>query len=276
MASTGRRVPAGSLPRVLYMGINRGAELRPFAEHTVEAYALNYLTGGTARCRVDGVDFVLRPHVAHLTRRPERISCSALDGVRLWRWVVFAWPGSGEPEAGLPGAPSLGVADRTRYEAAFDALFEEYAAGADGWELRASAQLALLIAIIRDAGAKARMRPAEDGPGAERARVAADFIDRHAQRRLLLRDVAEAAGVNPSYLTRVFRRHLGMPPMRYLVRARAREARRRLIDQPALTIRAVSARAGFADFGHFARVFRAHYGVTPRGFRIRQLARSPR
>jgi AraC-like DNA-binding protein len=276
MASTDRRVPAGSLPRVLKMGINRDAAIMPFAEHTVDAFALNYVTGGTARCRLDGADFVLRPHVAHLTRRPERVSCSAVDGVRLWRWVVFSWPGHGDPAVDLPGAPALGVADRTRYEAEFDALFEDFAAGEDGWELRASARLVRLIAIVHDAGGRLRRRTGDDGPGAGRARVAAAFIDRHAQRRLLLRDVAAAAGVNASYLTRVFRRYLGMPPMRYLVRARAREARRLLIEQPALPIRVVCARAGFADFGHFARVFRAHYQSTPREFRIRRLARSVR
>src|SRR4051812_30385114 len=104
MAARERRVETGSLPRVLHMGINRDAAVMPFAEHTIEAFALNYLTGGTARCRLDGADFALRPHVAHLSRRPERFSCSAVDGVRArWRWVAFAWPGSGDRPAALPG-----------------------------------------------------------------------------------------------------------------------------------------------------------------------------
>src|SRR3954471_18041371 len=172
MAAADRRVGTGTLPRVLHMGINREPAIMPFAEHTIEAYALNYLTGGAARCRLDGEDVVLRPHVAHLTRRPERFSCSAVDGVRpRWRWVAFAWPGAGDRPATLPGAPALGIADRTRFEAAFDEMFEEFAAGEDGWELRTSAQLVRLISIVHDAGAKARLRGGDDGPGAERARV---------------------------------------------------------------------------------------------------------
>jgi AraC family transcriptional regulator len=84
-----------------------------------------------------------------------------------------------------------------------------------------------------------------------------------------MREVAAAAGLTEDYFTRLFRRELGMPPMQHLIRRRLTEARRLIAQDPGLSVSEAAKRSGFEDPGHFARLFRRHFGVAPREFRSR-------
>jgi AraC-like DNA-binding protein len=98
---------------------------------------------------------------------------------------------------------------------------------------------------------------------------ALELIDRDFARPLALRQLAQAAGLTEDYFTRLFRRELGLPPMQHLIRTRLAAARRLLAADPALAVAEAASRSGFEDAGHFARLFRRHYGVAPREFRSR-------
>jgi AraC-like DNA-binding protein len=265
-------LPTESLPRVARMGINRRPDQMAFPRHVVDSYVLNFLTGADSRCTIDGREFVLGADMVHLARRGDVMSGAGTGGTAgIWRWVAFTWPGT-RNGVGLPRLARLVGRDRPAYEEIFDELFEEFKVGSDGWELRTSALLIRLVEIVRGAAA----RPARVGPGAQRARLAAAYIDRHARRRMRLREVADAVDLSVAYLTRIFRAQLGTTPMQYLMRARLREARRLLIEQPRLPVREVAARAGFADVGHFARAFRRGYRVSPSELRLDAMAIPPR
>lgn len=99
--------------------------------------------------------------------------------------------------------------------------------------------------------------------------IHASFLPRAASRGLgglRLRDVAAAAGVHPSHLTRAFRRYFGESLGEY--------ARRLRIDWAATelwrtddAISDIALEAGFSDQSHFTRAFRRAYGRTPAGYR---------
>jgi AraC-like DNA-binding protein len=261
-------LPIDSLPRVARMGVNRRREQMPFRRHLVDVFVFNHLTGANARLTIGGREFTLGADMVHLARKGDVMSGlgTDVDG-GLWRWVGFTWPGArGSLE--LPRLTRLAGADRSAYEATFDELFQEYATDTDGRELRSAALVIRLADIVRGAAARVGERV---GPGAQRAQLAAAFIERHARRRMLLREVAEAVGLNVSYLTRIFSEQYGTTPMRYLMRVRLREARRLLIEERDLPVREVCGRAGFADVGHFARAFRRRYQVSPSELRLRLL-----
>jgi AraC-like DNA-binding protein len=266
-------LPTDSLPRVARMGINRRPEQMPFRRHVVDVFALNFLTGADARCTIDGREFMLGADMVHFARKGDVMSgLGTADGrAGVWRWVGFTWPGA-QAACELPRLTRLVGRDRAAYEEVFDALFEEYKSGLDGWDLRTSSLLIRLIDILRGAAARA----ARVGPGAERARLAAAYIERHALRRMRLREVGDAVDLSVAYLTRIFRAHYGTTPMQHLMRARLREARRLLIEEPRLPVKEVAARAGFADVGHFARAFRRGYRVSPTELRLNVMAVAPR
>jgi AraC family transcriptional regulator len=81
-----------------------------------------------------------------------------------------------------------------------------------------------------------------------------------------LGELAEAAGVHPSHLLRVFRARQGCSPGEFVRRRRVAFACRRLSDtRDPLALIALA--SGFADQSHFCRVFRRQMGVTPAAYR---------
>ncbi|MFJ3803407.1 helix-turn-helix domain-containing protein [Streptomyces sp. NPDC090088] len=85
-------------------------------------------------------------------------------------------------------------------------------------------------------------------------------------RPLALERLAEAAGVSPSTLSRLCRRHLGVSPVAGLELLRLARAEP-LLWLSNLSLRAIALQCGFADAYHFSRRFRAVYGIPPSAFR---------
>lgn len=87
-------------------------------------------------------------------------------------------------------------------------------------------------------------------------------------------DLAEAAGLSPRQLERLFHRHLGMTPARYYLALRVDRARELLIytNQPILDI---AVAVGFASTSHLAQWFKRLYGVRPRELRERAVKQRP-
>ena len=88
-----------------------------------------------------------------------------------------------------------------------------------------------------------------------------------------LSQLAAHCGVTPAYLCRLFRRHLGVTPWRYLERLRLQVARY-LLQETGLSVADVAFLAGFNDLRNFQRLFQRAYGKTPSAVRRQKKARS--
>lgn len=93
-----------------------------------------------------------------------------------------------------------------------------------------------------------------------------EFIDAHLGDDLLLRRLAEIAGISPSHFLTLFKRSTGLPPHQYLVEKRIEKARALLL-QTNLQIADIAIRTGFADQSHLTRLMRRYLGLTPRQVR---------
>ena len=89
-------------------------------------------------------------------------------------------------------------------------------------------------------------------------------------------DLSERLEVSQEYLTRVFRRYLGVTPGRWLNQVRVENAMR-LLRNGGHTVRFVSDACGFSNSNYFARVFRACTGMAPGEYARRHvLSSAPR
>ena len=77
--------------------------------------------------------------------------------------------------------------------------------------------------------------------------------------------LAERAGLSETRLKRLFRQVFGRSLYDYYQQARLAEARHLLRD-PALSVADVGERLGFTNLSHFARLFRAATGTTPKKY----------
>lgn len=88
-----------------------------------------------------------------------------------------------------------------------------------------------------------------------------------------LAGIAAASGVSQRQLQRLFRRHLGMTPTQYFLKARLQRARH-LLQFSALSVTEIAIATGFASISHFTRRYTELYGRTPTAERGRTPRRS--
>jgi AraC-like DNA-binding protein len=96
------------------------------------------------------------------------------------------------------------------------------------------------------------------------------YVHAHFRDSLTLEQLAEVADLNPYYLSRVFRKDVGIPPYRYVTQLRVQEAAKRLARGD--DIATVAFATGFSDQPHLTRHFKRIVGVTPGAYRGRASA----
>ena len=94
------------------------------------------------------------------------------------------------------------------------------------------------------------------------------YFEEHATSQITRWQLAERVNVSEDYLTRIFRKELGISPWDYLNRYRIYLASE-LLRQEAMSVNEVASRTGFQDQAYFCRVFKKIKGVTPGKMRNR-------
>jgi AraC family transcriptional regulator len=122
----------------------------------------------------------------------------------------------------------------------------------------------LALEILAEA-ARAMTEPAGRRPPRwlEQAR---DLIHDRFSENLALDELAEVAGVHPSYLARAFHVHYRCTVGEYLRQLRV-ESACRAISRSDAPLSAIALDAGFADQSHFTKAFKRLMGITPGQFR---------
>jgi AraC-like DNA-binding protein len=109
--------------------------------------------------------------------------------------------------------------------------------------------------------------PATDPSDAhDRVVEGAAWLRRNLEGEVDLLALARATHTSPFHLSRLFRRHLGMPPVAYLRSLRLDRAAQLLRDE-AGSVTEVCYAVGYGSLSHFVTAFRTTYGVSPGAYR---------
>ena len=99
------------------------------------------------------------------------------------------------------------------------------------------------------------------------------FLDSHFAEPLTREDTARYFGLNPCYLSQIFRLQTGETFQAYLLKCRLAKAKF-LLAQTSLAVKNIADECGWRDDAHFIRQFRATSGMTPGKYRLLH-ARNP-
>jgi len=102
----------------------------------------------------------------------------------------------------------------------------------------------------------------------ERIRAAKKYLNQHMREHVSLQMLASHVGMSVPHLCAEFKRCYGGSPINYLIELRLRQARYLLLDRR-LRIGEIAARVGYEDVYHFSRIFKKHFGLSPRAMRNR-------
>ena len=92
------------------------------------------------------------------------------------------------------------------------------------------------------------------------------YIDEHCTEGFDVERLAQVACVSPSYLSRLFKKHLGTTPMRYRNAARVEKAKHLLLIKLA-SVEEIADFLGFEDAKYFSHLFKSITSLTPSQFR---------
>ena len=100
----------------------------------------------------------------------------------------------------------------------------------------------------------------------EPVRAAIAFMEQHFDAKIDMEQLAAAASVSKSHLTRLFNRELGLTPYLYLMRMRLKESMRLLLSTTK-SVEEIAEDCAFYSAANFIRCFRQYTGLTPGKFR---------
>lgn len=93
------------------------------------------------------------------------------------------------------------------------------------------------------------------------------YIRQNYQAELSLGELAQKIGYTAEYIGKLFKKHTGETPSKFLTKLRMNEAKYLLIHQPELEIKRIGELVGYRDSFYFSRIFKSHNGVYPSEFR---------
>lgn len=128
------------------------------------------------------------------------------------------------------------------------------------------------ISQIRELGGEYRIKmqsvgkkPIPSGAGPV-TRTAVNFMHEHYREQIGLTDTAEAAKVNPAYLSYLFKQEMGIGFSSYLMELRM-ECAKSLLCNTNEKIKDVAALSGMNDYHYFSKAFKKQTGVSPADYR---------
>ncbi len=238
-----------------------------YSRHAHDVYEFHYIVGGRGSFEVQGRWLAVRPGYFFYTRpRTEHRSAVPTDGDYLLQYVVF-----------LELAPELDAATAADLETRlgegtlhrlgdrhheFFAQISRLSEASEAYERRAATFrfAALLYELL------AGTRASDHGhPAVERA---LEFMRSHVGEAYGLEEMVAAIGLDKSYFIRLFKKRVGVPPMKYAMSLKM-SAAADLLHTTQEPLASVAAQVGFSDEYHFAKRFKQWSGVAPGAYRRR-------
>lgn len=92
------------------------------------------------------------------------------------------------------------------------------------------------------------------------------YIHDHYRESITAEELAGRYGCSASYLSRLFKSHIGVGPIEYLIHVRIHKSKQFLLRSEA-RIQEIASSVGYADVYYFSRLFKKHTGCSPLQFR---------
>lgn len=93
-----------------------------------------------------------------------------------------------------------------------------------------------------------------------------DYMELHAAEGITVQDTAEAAGINRTYFSGMFTKHVGISPSGYITRIRMTKASEMLRTTSA-SVTEIAYSLGYTNLYAFTRAYKNYYGVSPTEYR---------
>jgi len=234
--------------------------LRVFDRHAHDSYEVHYVIAGRGSFELHGQPLSVRPGDFFYTRPGTMHRMVVPDAAYLLQYVAFLELDP-EQDAALAGdlETLLGEGRIHRLGDRYHALFARMSRQSLSIESRqqraASARMAgFLYDLMVDTPTASGSHPAVE--------QALEFMRSRVAEAYGLDDLVAELGLDKSYFIRLFKKHVGISPMKYAMNLKM-SAASDLLRTTSEPLAAVAARVGFDDEYHFAKRFKQWSGTAP-------------
>lgn len=98
-----------------------------------------------------------------------------------------------------------------------------------------------------------------------------NYVEHNLDTSLSVEQLAKVLNYNPQYFIRLFQKHMGITPAKYIMRRRISKAKK-LLSTGDIQIDILAEQLGFCNSSHFIKKFKKAEGLTPAQFRNESLA----
>ena len=238
--------------------------LRVFERHTHPSYELHYVVAGRGFFELQGQRLTVRPGDLFYTRPGTEHRMVVPEREYLLQYVAFLELDA-ERDRELAGDLEMLIGEGQirrlgdRHHVLFAQVSRQTLSNDARQQRAASARiLGFLYDLMVDAPSAQGGHPAIEG--------ALEFMRSHLDVAYDLNDVVGKLGIDKSYFIRLFKKTIGVPPMKYAMNLKMSVASD-LLRTTSEPLAAVAARVGFYDEYHFAKRFKQWSGTAPGTYR---------
>ncbi len=148
----------------------------------------------------------------------------------------------------------------------FSQIHTLYEEKPEGYELQLRAYfLLILCALLPYTSRRSENETSPDSIQMEKMKTVLKYIDSHLAEPLTVSELAQLCNYSDYHFMRFFRKHAGMTCIEYIQAMRAKKASR-LLKEGKLSVLDAALSSGFNNLSYFYKVFKNHYGMTPKEF----------
>ena len=234
--------------------------LRIFDRHAHGTYEVHYVVAGRGSFELRGQRLAVRQGDFFYTRPSTMHRMVVLEGEYLLQYVAFLeLDADRDAELADDLETILGEGRVRRLGDRYHALFAQISRQSLSNDSRqhraASARMAgFLYDLMVDTPTATASHPAVE--------QALEFMRSHVGKAYGLDDLVAELGLDKSYFIRLFKKNVGVPPMKYAMNLKM-SAASHLLRTTTEPLAAVAARVGFDDEYHFAKRFKQWSGTPP-------------
>ena len=101
-----------------------------------------------------------------------------------------------------------------------------------------------------------------------------DYINENLWGEIRKEDITEHVHLNGDYISRIFKKEMGISIKAYTIRQKLLEAQK-LLRTTSLSVSNVAVQLGYGNFSHFSAAYKREFGITPTEEREKKDYRDP-
>ncbi|OMF29416.1 AraC family transcriptional regulator [Paenibacillus sp. FSL H8-0548] len=235
---------------------------------------LYFICEGEGWIRIGSSDYYPKPGQLFLTPAHTKVSFSTINNrpyLKYWcHFSIMAGPLDLFQWIGVPLC--LNIEDSHRMTCLFQELIEWHEQDSIVARLREKSVLLEIVShFLESVPIQVLQHRTEE---MSRLSIIQQFVDSRLHTSINVEQIAEAVHLHPNYFSTYFKKHFGIPPLKYVSRKRTERAKQ-LLTTTSLSIKEIADQAGFKETNHFTKFFRKEAGLAPTEYRAAYTEQHP-